>query len=236
MDNIGKAISQTDDSSKAFQKRCLGEKAGLGIDIEGLYYSKKMDVYGRIAEPVQYQYYILEYLKCESSFTNSKPFRYPDSAPKDLVLKDRCPNYFSPWNSDPNKYKMNWRKFYVLYKLHLKLRPSELVLLNYSDGYIQPQNKQGEKPPRIKAPEGYDDQIRLIYVKSIDINVLNKISHYSQEELRASKEVYLEIKEDAFYTFAEYKQWFLKLNNNCILPPLFEVQTLFGDQNFSWRL
>ena len=234
-ENIGKSIEKIDDSSKAFQQRCLDGSDGRGIDVEGLYYAKKMDVHGKISQPEQYQYYVFEYLKCECPWTRG-PYKYPESAPPDLKQKDLCPTNFSPWNSDPNKYKENWRKFYVLYKLSLKLHPCVLVLLNYSDGYIQPERHKGQgndKPPRKPAPEGYADQVRLMYLESIDINVLNKISKMSKKEIKEVNEKYITIKEDAFYTFSEYQEWFKKLNKNSTLPPLYEAQKLFGDNSTS---
>lgn len=215
MTDYGKPIKGTDDSSKEFQQKCLDGTEGKGIDIEGVYYAKKMDTKGNVYKPDFYQYYIFEYLRCEAGFeSRANPFSYPSTAPSDLLKRDKCPYHFSPWNSDPNKYKINWRKFYVLYKLSLKLQPCQLVLINYSNGFIR--GRTGSQ----KAPSGHDEQVRLMYVDSIDEKVLEKIRTANLNELKDIKDDYIIIKEDAFYTFSEYQQWFKKLNANCILPSL----------------
>lgn len=231
MNNSGKVILQKDDSSKIFQQRCLAGNEGKGIDVEGVYFAKKMDVHGQIVQPAEYQYYIFEYLKCESSLQSVNGFSYPKTAPPLLYKRDLCPTYFSPWKSDPNKYKWNWRKFYVLYKLALRLSPSQLVFVNYSDGFIKNNNTA-----RVPAPLGYDDQVRLMYVEDIDVDVLKIIGNMPKDSMRSVPTDYIKFSQDAFYSFSEYADWFLKLNQTCILPPLYEVHTIFGDLNDSWRL
>lgn len=91
--NYGKGIGKTDDSSKKFQMDCLAfganeeERKGKGIDVEGVYYSKDIDIKGNVCSE-EYKYYIIEYLKDESSIKLNTPQPVND--------RDRCPSDFSP--------------------------------------------------------------------------------------------------------------------------------------------
>lgn len=188
MANKGKGIRNIDDS-KLFQIRCLAqgltkeEQQGKGIDVETVYYSKDVDTNGNIKSDAM-KYFVFEYLKCQS----------------ELV---------TPWTSNPNRYKPNWRKFYTLYVLTTKIG-GQLVLVNYSDGQYQ----NGDA-----VPEEYKNQVKVMYVSHIDKTVLDRLSVMSNEELKTNKEQYIFFSEVKEMTFEEYAKWLIQMNSNCDLPP-----------------
>lgn len=195
MVNKGKGIRNIDDS-KLFQIRCLAqgltdeEQKGKGIDVETVYYSKDVDTNGNI-KGSDMKYSVFEYLKCQS-------------------------NKATPWTSDPNRYKINWRKFYTLYVLTNKIN-GQLVLVNYSDGKYQ----NGDN-----VPEDYKNQVKVMYVSHIDKKVLDKLSAMSDEELKHSSEQYIFFSEVKEMTFQEYAKWLIKMNSNCNLPPWFDKKII----------
>jgi hypothetical protein len=92
-----------------------------------------------------------------------------------------------PYDSHPNRYPFNWKKFATLFELSKKLE-GELILVNYSK-----ENK-------------WKDNIKLLFVKNVDIRkVLDDLasgSKYSE---------YIEADERRM-SLSEFREWFIDLN------------------------
>jgi len=209
MTDFWKIISQADDSSKRFQMKCLSywrtidERSWKWIDVETLYYSKEMDLSWNILSQNN-KYYVFEYLKDECPYTKSgiiEPLNW-DVFPK----KDIVPNYFSPRKSDPNRYPKNWRKFHALLCLAKRLN-GELILVNYSDWILV-----GNSKNKIKAPEWFDDQVRVMIVEDVNKDIA------LQNVRNNEKNDYITYKETKCMTLEQYARRLIKMNQNCTLP------------------
>jgi len=99
-----------------------------------------------------------------------------------------------PYDSHPNRYPFNWRKFATLFELSKKLK-GRLYLVNYS--YL----------------EKWKNHIKIIYVKMI---YYDKVRDASWEDLRHYIP-YLET-EDIKMTLEDFKEKFNKLNSEAIGP------------------
>ena len=211
MADFWKIISQADDSSKRFQMRCLrywktlDERSWKWIDVETMYYSKDMDLDWNILSENN-KYYVFEYLKDECPYITKEdiwPLNW-DIFPE----KDAVPKYFSPRKSDPNRYQRNWRKFHALFCLAKRLN-WELVLVNYSDWILVGDN--GEK---IKAPEWFDKQVRVMIVDNVDKDLVSK-------NLKTkTRNDYITYKETKCMTVENYARRLIKMNQNCTLPEI----------------
>lgn len=93
MINKSKPISKIDDASKQMQIDSLKGDQGHGFDIDTMYF-------------VDGQWYVFEYLKCESEFV-------------------------TPFTSEPSRYPWNWKKFHSLFQVAKQLN-GKLILVNYS--------------------------------------------------------------------------------------------------------
>ena len=182
--------------------KTLDERSWKWIDVETLYYSKDMDLDWNILSQNN-KYYVFEYLKDECSYT--KPSISPlnwDEFPEE----DKVPNYFSPRKSDPNRYPKNWRKFYALLCLAKRLE-GELILVNYSDWILV-----GNFKNKIKAPEWFDDQVRVMIVEDVNKDIA------LQNVRNNEKNDYITYKETKCMTLEQYARRLIKMNQNCTLP------------------
>jgi len=148
---------------------------------------------------------------------NSKPIRSTDEASKEFIreLLDgdethgididsiyftkkgwvifeflKC-NTVDPYESHPNRYSFNWRKFATLFSLAKKLG-GRLILVNYS------------------KEEEWKDHIKLLYVKHVDTKL-------AQEKSGRGYLEYLEATEKKM-TLDEFKDWFRNLNSEATVP------------------
>lgn len=178
LESSGKQISKIDDSAKEFQKKCLAGLDGKGIDIDTLYLSKNIDIEGKIIDD-NYKFYFIEYLRDASKLVD-------------------------PWQSNPNKYKWNWRKFYTLFELSNKVG-GQLVLVNYSNGLLM------DGTP---APPDYIDKVKLMYVESVDVNACKLFSQLYKDEIKKYDNDYIKFSAVRNLSFEKYKEWMQTVNNN----------------------
>ena len=99
-----------------------------------------------------------------------------------------------PYDSHPNRYPFNWRKFATLFELSKKLE-GKLILINYS------------------KKEEWKNHIKMMHVKGINYDNVknlsrNELNHYIS---------YLET-EDKTMNLDEFKNYFKNLNNDAIEP------------------
>ena len=98
-----------------------------------------------------------------------------------------------PYESHPNRYPFNWKKFATLFELSKKLE-GKLILVNYSKD-----NK-------------WKDNIKLLIVKNVNIRkVLTDLS----SGLKYSK--YIEAEEKRM-SLSEFRKWFINLNRKAGYP------------------
>lgn len=98
-----------------------------------------------------------------------------------------------PYQSHPNRYPFNWKKFATLFTLSQKLE-GQLILVNYS------------------KEDKWKNNIKLLFVENVDIaKVLNDLSC----GLRYSD--YIQGKEEKI-TLSEFRNWFVNLNRNSGYP------------------
>ncbi|MGJ0148882.1 hypothetical protein ACP0SG_02890 [Campylobacter lari] len=135
-----KIISKNDDSSKEFIIKCLNSDKTYGFDIDSIYL---------LHDNKTNQYYIFEYLKCESG-------------------------YLIPHTSDPKYYPYNWRKFHSLFQLSKQLN-AKLILVNYGDGYKQIKKNNEIILEELNNKEKYIEEVKVFYVSKINYKILYEL-------------------------------------------------------------
>jgi len=98
-----------------------------------------------------------------------------------------------PYESHPNRYPFNWKKFAALFELSKKLE-GELILVNYS------------------KEDGWKDKIKVLYVKNVNIS---KVKRDLSSGLRYSE--YIETKEKKM-NLSKFREWFINLNREAGYP------------------
>lgn len=174
-----KPIGKNDDSSKEFIIKCLKGDKTFGFDIDSVYllYNDRTT-----------QYYIFEYLKCESE-------------------------HVTPHKSDPKYYPYNWRKFHSLFQLAKKLN-AKLLLVNYGDGYKHIIENDMMISKELPNKESYINEVKLFTVSNIKYDVLKKYNttEFSQ---RPKFLEYLEYETVENLTFEQFSEKLRKLNQMC---------------------
>lgn len=169
-----KPIGKSDDSSKKFIMECLQGDMTYGFDIDSVYYNGFCN-----------QYYIFEYLKCESE-------------------------YVTPHNSNPKFYPYNWRKFHSLFQLSKKIN-AKFILVNYSDGYKQINNNGNIVLKELPNKEKYINEVKIFYVSNIRYEILQQYESLPTWE-RPKHLDYLEYEKIENLTLDEFSKQLRKLN------------------------
>ena len=98
-----------------------------------------------------------------------------------------------PYESHPNRYPFNWKKFATLFELSRSLG-GKLILVNYS------------------KEDKWKNNIKLLFVKNVDVKkVLKDLSSGS----RYSE--YIEAEEQVT-DLSEFRKWFVELNKKAGFP------------------
>lgn len=127
---ISKMISKWDDGAKLLLMTLLWSNPTWGFDIDSLYC-------------IKWQYYIFEFLKCESTFP-----------------------WITPFTSHPNRYWKNKRKFISLWQVSQKLE-WPLILINYETDLLW---KIGDRFRIMKVTSIDDSGITTVWVKNFSEN------------------------------------------------------------------
>ena len=174
-----KPIGKSDDSSKEFIIRCLKGDKTFGFDIDSIYL---------LYNDETTQYYIFEYLKCESERV-------------------------TPHKSDPKYYPYNWRKFHSLFQLAKKLN-AKLLLVNYGDGYKHIIENGITTLKELPNKESYINEVKLFTVSNIKYDVLKK---YDTTEFYQRPKIleYLEYETVENLTLEQFSEKLRKLNQMC---------------------
>jgi len=98
-----------------------------------------------------------------------------------------------PYESHPNRYPFNWKKFATLFKLSKKLE-GELILVNYS------------------KKDRWKDNIKVLYVKDVNID---KVKRDLSSGLKYSE--YIKTEEEKM-NLSEFREWFINLNREAGYP------------------
>ncbi|MDA3053336.1 hypothetical protein OFO01_07585 [Campylobacter sp. JMF_01 NE2] len=175
-----KPIGKSDDSSKEFIIKCLKGDKTYGFDIDSIYLLHRSDIN---------QYYIFEYLKCESE-------------------------YLTPHGSDPKYYPYNWRKFHSLFQLAKRLK-AKLILVNYGDGYKQVKLDNGEIAlQELPNKDKYINEVKLFYVSGVNYDALKEYENTDFAH-RPKHLEYLEYERIEKITLDEFSQKLRQLNALC---------------------